>query len=983
MKQFQSLKRLLLFYTLSLLIMLSLYYVIFFNALDDHNKQQSVETFKLLQYELTYLPSPTNIEVKRILKKPFIQDYSYQIIFMHASGQTYIHQSTRANERKFSTVTFPTIKNKAVNTQADSTYKITSRRLSAQLNFESGQKIYIVLRHKPLSFDWISYRFWLPLMSAMMLFTFALTYILKRRDDWEQLLAYSDNLETHTSKGYNPPPPINNTESPIEFLRLGHSLGRISYQLHTRNRRIKTLSHRLERMVDHAPLPMLMIMRQGNISFFNQRFEQVFTTTFQRDTTYTLTDFFMGSDKATQQQLHNLGTQRINRTLLVYALEDKQAYQLHIAPWFGEHEQIHGFTVLLNNINETLTQNTTLQQETQRLEQQISDMTKLKSVLSHELRTPLNAIIGTLDLVEPETLTHEQKGMLDTLMQSSHAMLMMLNDMLDIAKMDAGKLEITKEPTDIFKLSQHVGNVMAANARRRNLELLNLFMPDSPRYIDTDSTRLRQILLNLLDNAIKFTRSGHVALVIEPISHLDIQHILNIKEDCKSAQDTATHKAIASSMTDHTAFQLPCINSRQLLNHATDQQQAWICFSIQDSGIGISTEEQQQLFSYFNQANAQISQQFGGTGLGLAISNSFAQLLGGFIQLTSEKGLGSHFNLYLPSQSPDYQPVYHHYPEFAHIHLIAISHQPLAVRYIEQLGQYLSIKTSIYQRFDDSTYQQLSAQLQQETQTYAPILLLDYESYVDYGIGDEIGDNTDNPRLQNTPHALYDCIKSTPLPKILLSMTSERGMSSTFLDNFDSFLSKPLDTALLLSEMIRLAQPTLATLSRHSEPTPHKGIERQVPDAQAPTDKTLHNSGAEPKPQPIANGVDTSANNPLILVVEDNLTNQKITCKLLERMGYRSIVAEDGEQAIAALAAQRSEIALVLMDCRMPVMDGLQATKAIRDQGDDITVIALTANNTDEDKSACLAVGMDDFLAKPVNKHKLQALLQHYISADL
>lgn len=969
MKQFQSLKRLLFFYTLTLLIMLALYYATVFNELATHNKQQSLEVFKLLQYELTSLPNPTNIEVKKLLKKPFIEEYSYQIIFMHASGQTYIHQSTRPNERNFSTVTFPNIKNADASAQSSSTYKVTRRRLSAQLNFDSGQKIYIVLRHRPMDIEWISYQFWLPFMTAVMLFAFALIYLLKRRDDWQQLLAYSDNLEMDNATGYNPPPPLHHEESPIEFLRLGYSLSRISYQLHTRNRRIKTLSHRLKRLVDHAPLPMLMITRQGNISFFNQRFEQVFSTTFQHDTTYTLTDFVMGSDKATQQQLHNLGTQRINRSLLVYALEDKQAYQLHIAPWFGEHDQIHGFTVLLSNINEMLTQNTELQHQNQLLNQQIADMSKLRAVMSHELRTPLNAIIGTLDLVEPDTLNHQQKGVLDTLMQSSHAMLMMLNDMLDIAKMDAGKLEIKQEPTDIFKLSEHVGHVMAANARRRNLELLTLFMPNSPRYIDTDSTRLRQILLNLLDNAIKFTRSGYVALVIEPISHFEIQQILNIKELQNRPTDSALEPITASPI-----FQLHSINSRQLLNNATDQQQAWICFSVQDTGIGISTEEQQQLFSYFNQANAQISQQFGGSGLGLAISNSFAQLLGGFIQLTSEKGSGSRFNLYLPSQSPDYQPVYHRYPEFAHIHLIAIISQPLGIIYLQRLCEYLSIKASIYSSFGTAAAQQLSQQLQQEAQTHVPILLLDYEYYTDHVAVDISASKT----LENTNNALKSFIKSTPLPKILLSMTSERGMSSTFLDEFDSFLTKPLDTALLLSEMIRLAQPTLSKLAL---PSPTVINEETAPNrANDNAELTSAQDSVETPTLAADSACENAAIKPLILVVEDNLTNQKITCKLLEKIGYRSIVAEDGEQALAVLAAQRAEIALVLMDCRMPVMDGLQATKAIRERGDDITVIALTANNTDEDKSECLAVGMDDFLAKPINKNKLQAVLQHYIS---
>ena len=119
---------------------------------------------------------------------------------------------------------------------------------------------------------------------------------------------------------------------------------------------------------------------------------------------------------------------------------------------------------------------------------------------------------------------------------------------------------------------------------------------------------------------------------------------------------------------------------------------------------------------------------------------------------------------------------------------------------------------------------------------------------------------------------------------------------------------------------------------------------------------------------------------PLILVVEDNVTNQKITCKLLSKLGYQSIVAENGQEAVEMLAKQRQDIALILMDCRMPIMDGLQATKEIRASGDNIAIVALTANNTDEDRDACIGVGMDEFLAKPINKNKLQAVLQHFLS---
>jgi len=210
-----------------------------------------------------------------------------------------------------------------------------------------------------------------------------------------------------------------------------------------------------------------------------------------RDTNYSLTDFVTGSDKTTQQLLHKLSLQRVTRTLLVCGLDNKQAYQLHITPWFGEHGQVHGFTALLNNVDSFIKQNEQLKSQQQQAQLQISEFAQLKSVIGHELRTPLSAIIGTLDLIDNTNFSTSQQDTLDTLKHSSNAMLVMLNDMLDMAKIEAGKTQIVSAATDIFKVSQHIVDLMASSARQKNLDLLYIFMPECPRFIDTDAKRLR------------------------------------------------------------------------------------------------------------------------------------------------------------------------------------------------------------------------------------------------------------------------------------------------------------------------------------------------------------------------------------------------------------------------------------------------------------------------------------------------------------
>ena len=967
--------------------MLFLYYAMLFLTLRETTVQHSEMVFQTLKSDLADYDAITNDNISKLLLKPLFQDISYQLVLTMRSGQTYVYNHTRPNERKFTTVTFPTLDSQ--NSKAISAYKLTNHNLMATLNLQNGQKLHIVLRHQPPNIDWLSYQYWLPFMSAVLLFITALLYVLKRRADWEQLLNYTENIMADVQDAYMPPP-FDEAESTLEFLRLGHALSRIGYQLHTRHRHIKRLSHRLERLVDQAPLPMLMIMRQGQISFSNQRFDQLFTPFLERDSTSTLTDFVTGSDEATQQYLQKLSLQRVTRTVLVYGINDKQAYQLHITPWFGAHGQTHGFTVLFNNVNELISKNIELQQQNQLFHHQILELTQLKSTLNHQLRTPLNAIISTLDLIERQRLDGYQQDVFNTLTQSSYAMLMGLNDMMDMTKVAGSKQDITYEPIDIFKLSQHVSTLMVGNATRQNIELLYFFMPDCPRYIHTDYKRLSQILLNLFENAVKYTFSGYIALIIEAMSDEDMQPII------KSSWISTHHNREA--LYRELTTQPLSISSPSRHQHAnkksakTDHKQtSWLRFSIQDSGIGINTDEQQKISSYFNQANPQISAQFGGTGLGLAISSSFARLLGGFIQLTSEKGVGSTFHLYLPAHKPTYKPVYQLHNSLNHVHLVAIVNQAVSATYLQRLCRYLKIRASIYSEFDKAGLQQLMLEIESQTQN-AAVLLLDYEYYLkDINKVKVItkDSNTISDKVVEIDESintdLHDFINSTPLPKILLSMKPERSIPSALLDNFDGFLSKPLDIPRLLSELIRLTLPqnNLSSITEavQKDKNGHNDNITLQTGAIASTAVThniedAHNKAYDPEnkeklPEP-----------PLILVVEDNLTNQKITCKLLSKLGYRSEVAVDGQQALDKLATESQDFALILMDCRMPVMDGWQATTTIRQQGNSIPIVALTANNSEEDRVACLAAGMDEFLTKPINKDKLHTVLQQFIKSQ-
>ena len=980
MQQFQSLQRLLIFYTLTLLAMLTVYYGTMFYEMRQHNEQHSIESFRSLEHEVTGLTNPTNAEIKKILEKPFLKDMSYQLIFMKPSGQTYIHRHTRPNEREFAGITFPNvITSLPSNSNRYSAYTLSNRNLVGTIELESGYKIYTILRHEPLDINWISYRYWLPLMIAIMFFTLALLYTLKRSANWQQLLIYTDELSSHAKDAYITPPFIEK-KTTAEFLRLGHALSRISYQLHNNHRHITTLKHRLERLVDHAPLPMLMIMRHGQISFFNQRFEQVFATPFQSDSHYQLTDFVFAEDEATQSLLQKLADLRVTRTLLVYGLHNKKAYQLHVTPWFGEHGQVHGFTVLLNNIHELVNQSEQLQQQNQQLQRQLNDFNTLKSTMGHDLRLPLEAMIDTLEPIDPETLTVAQNEILNTLIQTSHSMLTMLNDMLDIGEIEVRKTRLNIKAVDIYKLGQEVSQSLIDRTRQQGLELLYFFTPDSPRCIDTDHKRLQKILHNLLDNAVKFTNSGYVALTIDTVSNAEVL--------------TTKNRTLIDINKDPNISKINKDNN----SHAAHD---WVRFSIQDSGIGIDIAKQHQLLTYLNQnsQNNQNSNQVNNPsrsqnvnymqryttekGLGLNNANSFARLLGGFIEIKSTVTKGSTFNLYLPCKRPNYQPIYHLNPHLSQIHLLAVIKQPLRAKHLRDLCAYLSIPATISTFINRTALQQINDKLTQDEQRLAPIFLLDYEYYeeITLALSPQIIADDKNIKAENKlekkaradidrQQALNSLLANASLPKVLVSMKAERRIPSILLDRCDGFLNKPLDVALLLSELLRLTLSVRQTLIQ-----PESIQDNTKDETKQNSQENTSQLGAA------VNESNSETLAPLILVVEDSLTNQKIACKILEKIGYRSVVAEDGQQALDKLKEQRQEIALILMDCRMPVMDGLQATQAIRAQGDDIPIVALTANNTEEDRAACLQVGMNEFLAKPINKLKLQEILQTFIKS--
>ncbi|MGP4848709.1 hypothetical protein ACTXGQ_31750, partial [Marinobacter sp. 1Y8] len=256
-------------------------------------------------------------------------------------------------------------------------------------------------------------------------------------------------------------------------------------------------------------------------------------------------------------------------------MENKQAYQLHVTPWFGEHGQVHGFTVIFNNVDEIFHQSEQLQLHNQQLQLQIDESNESQASIGRKLRLPLEKIIDSLEPIDPSTLTAQGKKTLNTLIATSQSMLTVLNETLATEEVEVRKTRLSIETVDIYKVSKEVSNLVTQEIRQQGLELIYFFAPDCPRYIETDYIRLHHILLNLLKNAISFTTSGYVALTVDRVSKDEVTRISN------------------QHLTPNNDMTMPA------------QTSYWIRFSVKDTGATITPERQNQLVNILNQNSEQ------------------------------------------------------------------------------------------------------------------------------------------------------------------------------------------------------------------------------------------------------------------------------------------------------------------------------------------------------------------------------------------
>lgn len=504
--------------------------------------------------------------------------------------------------------------------------------------------------------------------------------------------------------------------------------------------------------------------------------------------------------------------------------------------------------------------------------------------MSHEIRTPMNGVLGLAALLRQTPLTPKQQRLTDTIVRSGNSLLDIINDILDFSKIEAGKLELEHTDFHLRLLVDDVLELFAAPAHQKHLELIGDIADTVPAFVKGDPARLRQVLINLIGNAIKFTAHGEVVLSIVSIANGE----------------------------DHSV----------------------LCFSVKDSGIGITPEALRTIFNPFSQADGSTTRKYGGTGLGLAIAKQLVAFMGGELWAESQAGTGATF-----------------------FFTVQLDHSHLG-----GAGVLFSKNTLPHQRVlvvDDNSTLRLSFDRQLRswglTPTVAesgPMALQILVSAATGGLPyDTVLIDLEMPGMNGleTLQAMREKLEARQ-PRVILMTPVER-----------------VDVAEDCGDLIT------ATLTKPIRPSDlHRALSGQAPSASPSLRSPRQGNGMAATPQGS------------ILLAEDNAVNQEVTMGMLEVLGFSATAVENGR--LAADRLQKQAFALVLMDCQMPEMDGFEATRLIRQReqslGTRIPIVALTAHALQGDREICLAAGMDDYLSKPFTIEQLQKVLQRWLSVS-
>jgi PAS domain S-box-containing protein len=641
---------------------------------------------------------------------------------------------------------------------------------------------------------------------------------------------------------------------------------------------------RLQSILDNTSAVIYVKNIDGRYELINKTYERIYNV--KKENMLGKTDFDLFSTETASAVQSNDKKVVANSAAIQFEEsirfdDDIRTYVSVKFPLFNRGGEIYAVCGISTDITERKKMEDELRDHRKRLEEQVAQRTqeltcakeeaeratRSKSLflanMSHEIRTPMNGVLGMVQLLNCTHLTEEQREYLQVIEHSGEALLTIINDILDFSKIEAGQMALETEPFSLREGLNEIGYTLANHAQQKNLELIIWVEPCVPEKVLGDNVRFKQVITNLVVNAIKFTAQGEVYV------HVYLEQQVN-------------------------------------------ENNASIRFDVEDTGIGIAADKLPKLFGAFAQLDASTTRLFGGTGLGLSISKSLINAMGGDIQVTSQEGVGSKFWFTL---------------RFPIVAAPSVAHE-----FFNKCCAWIV---------------EGNTRSRQVLEAYLTELKIPCQSVNDYSAIKSSADTTVNILFISYPWSdslsqaeLSAFCEQQKITIVLVSRVTHRAEATQITRNMNGHLMiRPANLHQLRNCVARILN--------------HKEYESDMNEEQE-----------------LAGPASNDRRGPNILLVEDNLVNQKVTSTMLTKAGYSCTIAENGIAAIDQYKRKKWDV--VLMDCHMPEMDGFEATKAIRKleagKKRHVPIVALTAGALQVDREKCRGAGMDAYLSKPIKR---------------